>query len=118
MAACLRRLGAVVDLAAGDGSLTGTVTGPLHEPDDVLDCGNSGTALRLLAGVVAGIDGLSVLTGDASLRQPPGRPGRAPLLTGWGPGSTPATAAIGRPWSSVAAGSSRRPTTARSRAPR
>jgi 3-phosphoshikimate 1-carboxyvinyltransferase len=39
--------------------------------DDVLDCGNSGTALRLLAGVVAGIDGISVLTGDASLRSRP-----------------------------------------------
>jgi 3-phosphoshikimate 1-carboxyvinyltransferase len=72
MAACLRRLGAVIDLATdADGSLTGTVTGPLHEPDDVLDCGNSGTALRLLAGVVAGIQGLSVLTGDASLRRRP-----------------------------------------------
>lgn len=72
MATCLRSLGATVDLAAAtDGSLAGTVAGPLGEPDDVLDCGNSGTALRLLAGVVAGIDGLSVLTGDASLR---GRP--------------------------------------------
>jgi 3-phosphoshikimate 1-carboxyvinyltransferase len=72
MAACLRTLGAEVALtAAGDGALEGTVAGPLGEPDDVLDCGNSGTALRLLAGVVAGIDGLSVLTGDASLRSRP-----------------------------------------------
>jgi 3-phosphoshikimate 1-carboxyvinyltransferase len=89
MAACLRRLGAEVALVpageaedagadgtdgvggAGPGSLTGTVRGPLGEPTDVLDCGNSGTALRLLAGVVAGIDGISVLTGDASLRSRP-----------------------------------------------
>jgi len=46
----------------------------LHEPDDVIDCGNSGTSLRLLAGVLAGgVHGLSVLTGDASLRRRPVR---------------------------------------------
>jgi 3-phosphoshikimate 1-carboxyvinyltransferase len=72
MAACLRTLGAEVTIGrTPNGALAGTVHGPLHEPEDVLDCGNSGTALRLLAGVVAGIDGVSVLTGDASLR---GRP--------------------------------------------
>lgn len=71
-ARALRGLGARIALDEGaDGRLEGTVSGPLHEPDDVLDCGNSGTALRLLAGVVAGIDGVSVLTGDASLRQRP-----------------------------------------------
>lgn len=43
----------------------------LREPDDVIDCGNSGTTLRLLAGVLAGGSGLSVLTGDASLRRRP-----------------------------------------------
>ena len=53
------------------GNLGGTVTGPLHEATDVLDCGNAGTGMRLLAGVVAGIDGLAVLTGDASLRRRP-----------------------------------------------
>ncbi len=45
----------------------------LREPDDVIDCGNSGTSLRLLAGVLAGLPGLSVLTGDASLRRRPVR---------------------------------------------
>ncbi|MDR4500417.1 MAG: 3-phosphoshikimate 1-carboxyvinyltransferase [Nitrospirales bacterium] len=43
----------------------------LTEPTDVLDCGNSGTGLRLLAGVLAGQDFFSVLTGDASLRNRP-----------------------------------------------
>jgi 3-phosphoshikimate 1-carboxyvinyltransferase len=43
----------------------------LSEPRDVVDCGNSGTSIRLLAGVLSRIDGLAVLTGDASLR---GRP--------------------------------------------
>jgi 3-phosphoshikimate 1-carboxyvinyltransferase len=43
----------------------------LVEPEDVLDCGNSGTSLRLLAGILAGQPWTSVLTGDASLRQRP-----------------------------------------------
>ncbi|GAA1095988.1 3-phosphoshikimate 1-carboxyvinyltransferase [Nocardiopsis metallicus] len=42
-----------------------------HEPVDVLDCGNAGTGIRLLSGVCAGFDGLSVLTGDQYLRQRP-----------------------------------------------
>lgn len=69
----LRRLGAEVALvpSPATGQLEGRVTGPLREADDVLDCGNSGTSLRLLIGVTAGIDGLSVLTGDASLRRRP-----------------------------------------------
>jgi len=43
----------------------------LAEPLNVLDCGNSGTGLRLLAGVLAGQEFFSVLTGDASLRSRP-----------------------------------------------
>ncbi len=45
----------------------------LREPGDVIDCGNSGTSLRLLAGVLSGVPGLSVLTGDPSLRRRPVR---------------------------------------------
>ena len=45
----------------------------LREPDDVIDCGNSGTSLRLLTGVLSAVPGLSVLTGDASLRRRPVR---------------------------------------------
>ncbi|HMK95999.1 MAG TPA: 3-phosphoshikimate 1-carboxyvinyltransferase, partial [Acidimicrobiales bacterium] len=43
----------------------------LHEPENVLDLGNSGTGIRLLAGFVAAIDGLSVLQGDASIARRP-----------------------------------------------
>ncbi len=43
----------------------------LREPSQVLDCGNSGTGLRLLAGVLAGQPFFSVLTGDDSLRSRP-----------------------------------------------
>jgi 3-phosphoshikimate 1-carboxyvinyltransferase len=45
----------------------------LREPGDVVDCGNSGTSLRLLTGVLSGVPGLSILTGDASLRRRPVR---------------------------------------------
>lgn len=71
-ARCLRSLGATTDVQPdANGNLAGTVAGPLREADDVLDCGNAGTGMRLLAGVVAGIDGVGVLTGDASLRRRP-----------------------------------------------
>ncbi len=51
----------------------------LCEPGDVIDCGNSGTSLRLLCGVLSTVPGLSVLTGDASLRQRPVRRVLEPL---------------------------------------
>jgi 3-phosphoshikimate 1-carboxyvinyltransferase len=43
----------------------------LQEPDDVLDCGRSGTTMRLLAGILAGQRFTSLLTGDAQLRRRP-----------------------------------------------
>jgi 3-phosphoshikimate 1-carboxyvinyltransferase len=43
----------------------------LREPDGPLDCGNSGTTLRLLPGVLAGQHGRFELTGDESLRRRP-----------------------------------------------
>ncbi|HEY6099054.1 MAG TPA: 3-phosphoshikimate 1-carboxyvinyltransferase [Anaeromyxobacter sp.] len=67
----VERLGAAVRAQGGE-----IVVAPpekLREPDDVIDCGNSGTSLRLLTGVLAGVPGLSVLTGDASLRRRPVR---------------------------------------------
>jgi len=43
----------------------------LKEPEDVIDCGNSGTTMRLLSGILAGQPFLSILSGDESLRQRP-----------------------------------------------
>ena len=43
----------------------------LSEPRDVIDCGNSGTTIRLLSGVLSGNPFFSVLTGDGSLRTRP-----------------------------------------------
>lgn len=45
--------------------------GALKEPADVLDMGNSGTAARLLSGLLASHGMTSVMTGDASLRRRP-----------------------------------------------
>ncbi len=73
-AAAMRALGAeVVNHGGGRWSVAGRGIGGLTEPADVLDMGNSGTAARLLCGILASHPIFSVLTGDASLR---GRPMR------------------------------------------
>ena len=43
----------------------------LQEPGDVLDCGNSGTTIRLMSGLLAGQKFFSVVTGDRYLRKRP-----------------------------------------------
>jgi len=43
----------------------------LQEPEDILDCGNSGTSIRLLTGLLSGQRFFSVLTGDQYLRKRP-----------------------------------------------
>jgi len=50
-----------------------TITPPkkLSEPDNILDCGNAGTGMRLYAGLLAGIEGSFILTGDKYLRSRP-----------------------------------------------
>ena len=64
-----QKLGAVVE---DDGKVI-KITPPknLSEPDDILDCGNAGTGMRLYAGLLAGIEGSFVLTGDKYLRSRP-----------------------------------------------
>ncbi|MFP4200039.1 MAG: 3-phosphoshikimate 1-carboxyvinyltransferase [Clostridia bacterium] len=66
----LRALGAGVDHAGTEVRVRGR-GGKLSEPEDVLDCGNSGTTMRLMAGVLAAQPFTSILTGDASLRRRP-----------------------------------------------
>lgn len=71
-AAAMRALGAeVADLGAGHWRVAGRGIGGLVEPADVLDMGNSGTAARLLCGLLAGHALFAVMTGDASLRKRP-----------------------------------------------
>ncbi|MHB8121866.1 MAG: 3-phosphoshikimate 1-carboxyvinyltransferase [Desulfuromonadaceae bacterium] len=43
----------------------------LKEPGDVLDCGNSGTTIRLITGLLSGQSFFSVVTGDQYLRKRP-----------------------------------------------
>lgn len=43
----------------------------LTEADAPIDCGNSGTGIRMLAGLLAGQDFFTVLTGDESIRRRP-----------------------------------------------
>ncbi|MYE47601.1 MAG: 3-phosphoshikimate 1-carboxyvinyltransferase [Chloroflexi bacterium] len=69
---CMRALGAEVEETAPDALVVrGRGRSGLREAADVLDCGNSGTTMRLLSGLLAGFPFLSVLTGDGSLRQRP-----------------------------------------------
>ncbi|MEI7645409.1 MAG: 3-phosphoshikimate 1-carboxyvinyltransferase [Chloroflexales bacterium] len=70
---CARALGVEVAQEDGEVHVRGVGLRGLREPADVLDCGNSGTTLRLLAGLLAGTSIFTVLTGDASLRSRPQR---------------------------------------------
>ncbi|MEY4297734.1 MAG: 3-phosphoshikimate 1-carboxyvinyltransferase [Cyanobacteriota bacterium] len=73
-AACLRAMGVEVSpIEAGQPVLVqGVGLDGFREPEDVLDCGNSGTTMRLMLGLLAGRDGRHfVLNGDGSLRRRP-----------------------------------------------
>lgn len=82
--AAVEALGAQVDVAKQeDGSLAGTVTGwgiqGPKQPEGPVYCGNSGTTVRLLMGVLAPWDVSVELTGDESLSRRPMRRITAPL---------------------------------------
>lgn len=65
----VQQLGATVKI---DDAVRVTPAGSLRSPDGDLDCGNSGTTMRLLAGVLASTPGLTTrLVGDSSLSRRP-----------------------------------------------
>ncbi len=69
---CVRTLG--IEAGRNDEgvlAIHGRGLGGLHPPSEPLNCGNSGTTMRLLSGVMAGQEFGSVLTGDESLQQRP-----------------------------------------------
>jgi len=72
-AGVLRALGVAVPTLGEDITITGVGLRGLREPATDLDCGNSGTSTRLLAGVVAGSNVTGRFVGDSSLS---GRPMR------------------------------------------
>jgi 3-phosphoshikimate 1-carboxyvinyltransferase len=78
---CLRELGIALDVKESPGRLSVRIHGDPELPvgDHRLDCGNSGTTMRLLAGLVAGRSASTVLDGDASLRRRPMERVAAPL---------------------------------------
>ncbi len=79
--ACMAAMGAVVKLAATDSrvtEITGT-GGVLHAPPQPLNCGNSGSTMRMLAGLLAAQEGDFTLVGDGSLSARPMERIRKPL---------------------------------------
>jgi len=63
------QLGATVKREGGSVEITPPLT--LTEPSNILDCGNAGTGMRLYAGLLSGIEGSFILTGDKYLRSRP-----------------------------------------------
>ena len=67
----LRALGAKIPSLAPQMTISGLGLGGLQTPSGSLDCGNSGTTTRLMAGVVAGHSFSAWFEGDASLSRRP-----------------------------------------------
>ncbi len=61
----------VTPLGGGAWSVQGVGVGGFREPADVIDCGNSGTGVRLIMGTMATTAMTATFTGDASLRKRP-----------------------------------------------
>lgn len=78
---CLENLGVEIKRVNSTVTIKGAGKAGFTEPKKNLDCGNSGTTIRLLAGVLAGQNFNSVLTGDESLSRRPMRRIVAPLET-------------------------------------
>src|SRR5437868_11184894 len=73
-AAALRAMGAGIErVADGHWIVDGVGIGGLAEPEDIIDLGNSGTAARLLLGILATHPFTAFVTGDGSLRSRPMR---------------------------------------------
>ncbi|HXJ17753.1 MAG TPA: 3-phosphoshikimate 1-carboxyvinyltransferase [Candidatus Polarisedimenticolia bacterium] len=70
---CLQQLGADIESSNERVRITGRGLDGLKEPRRALDAENSGSTMRMLAGVLAGQTFRSTLTGDASLRRRPMR---------------------------------------------
>jgi len=67
----IQALGIQVNEESAQVMITGKGLWGMTEPSEPLDCGNSGTGMRLLSGVLSGQDFFSIITGDASLRSRP-----------------------------------------------
>ena len=71
-ASAMRAFGAdVIEHGDGQWSVYGVGVGGFREPEDVIDCGNAGTGVRLIMGAMATTSIAATFTGDASLRSRP-----------------------------------------------
>jgi 3-phosphoshikimate 1-carboxyvinyltransferase len=71
--ACMRALGANIEHQEDDTLIIEGTAGTLRAPATPLDCGNSGSTMRMLSGILAGQSFETELTGDASLSRRPMR---------------------------------------------
>lgn len=78
-AGVLRAMGVAVPPLGADITVAGVGLRGLKAPGSALDCGNSGTTTRLIAGIVAGAGFTARFEGDASLSSRPMRRVAAPL---------------------------------------
>lgn len=78
-AGVLRELGAWIPPLSADFTVEGVGLRGLRAPSQSLDCGNSGTTTRLMAGIVAGLPITATFVGDASLSRRPMRRVAKPL---------------------------------------
>jgi 3-phosphoshikimate 1-carboxyvinyltransferase len=72
----VKNLGAKVE---DDGELISISSSGIKESENILDCGNSGTGIRLFCGLLSSAEGHFVLTGDEYLRRRPMKRVTAPL---------------------------------------
>lgn len=79
-ASCLSQMGVVIRKDTGKTWVQGVGLQGLKTPKQTLDCGNSGTTIRLLMGLLSGLPGVTAtLTGDQSLIKRPMKRVAAPL---------------------------------------
>jgi 3-phosphoshikimate 1-carboxyvinyltransferase len=78
-AGVLRTLGADIPGLTNDFVIKGRGVAALRQPSTALDCGNSGTTTRLMAGIVAGLPVTGTFIGDSSLSRRPMRRVAKPL---------------------------------------
>ena len=68
---CFRKLGIAIQIENNEVTVQGKGLHGLTPSEDILDCGNSGTTVRLISGILSGQNFSTTLTGDASIQKRP-----------------------------------------------
>lgn len=68
---CFRKLGVTIQIEGDTVTVEGKGLHGLSPSEDILDCGNSGTTVRLISGILSGQAFSTTLTGDASIQKRP-----------------------------------------------